>query len=675
MSPQSPARTYTPAQRAVALVYGLATHLFFAVGMGAMMVALYTGLTIGQGPWTAGRGLLANGLLILQFPILHSFFLSPVGRRWMGRLAPLELGRDLGTTLFALFASLQLTGVFLLWSPSGVVWYRPQDPASWIGWAVPYAVSWILLVKGMGDAGLSVQMGSLGWWAVFRGRPPVYQPFQVRGLYKYVRQPVYIAFALTLWTGAVWTPDRLALALVWTAYCILGPLFKEQRYRKHYGLAYSIYQGAVPYWLPRRPEVVLTGPVNRVVRKQSTPCARDFDPEVLIAGAGPVGLLLANLLGARGVRVLLVEKRLTSPDASMAIGVTPPSLQVLHTLGLDAEFVRRGVSIRRAVVHGSNGPLGELSFDNLPGRYPFILSVPQVETLRCLEENLQRFPSARMLRGLEVVGLKSGDPEVTVRLKDSEGRGQDVRAGVFAACDGHKGPIRDILGIPADTRDYGLNFLMADFEDQSGLGDEAHLFFTATGSVEAFPLPGNRRRWVVMTDQFMKPAPDGFFEQTVKARSGIDLAGSRKLVQSAFHVRRVLARSYSQGRVALCGDSAHVMSPIGGQGMNTGFADAEFLAHAFATLLREEGDASDLLKQYEFFRRRAFVAASARAARGMWLGTRTGTGISRIRDFILRRGLRSEWGKTRLPPHFAMLTLPFNTLAHVPAPIIAAGKG
>jgi 2-polyprenyl-6-methoxyphenol hydroxylase-like FAD-dependent oxidoreductase/protein-S-isoprenylcysteine O-methyltransferase Ste14 len=672
MNSEATARTFTLAQRTVALIYGLLTHLFFVIGVGAMMVALYTGLTIGQGTWLGGRGLLANGILILQFPILHSFFLGPVGRRWMGRLTPLGLGRDLGTTLFALFASLQLTLVFLLWSPSGVVWYRPQGPAGWIGWAIPYAASWILLIKGMGDAGLSVQMGSLGWWAVFRGHAPVYQPFQVRGLYKYVRQPVYIAFALTLWTGAVWTPDRLGLALAWTVYCMLGPLFKEQRYRKHYGLAYTLYQWSVPYWVPRRPEVALAGPVNRVFRKQPAPHDPAPGTEVLIAGAGPVGLLLANLLGARGVGVLLVEKRVSPPDSSMAIGVTPPSLQVLQTLNLDAGLVQRGVPIRRAVVHGGNGRLGGLGFDGLPGDYPFILSVPQTETLRLLENNLQRFPSVRMIRGTEVVGLQSGDKDVTVRLKNSEGETQEVRAGYLAACDGHKGPIRGFLGIAADVKDYDLNFLMADFEDRSGLGDEAHLFFTETGSVEAFPLPGGRRRWVVLTDRFMEQAPDGFLEQTVKARSGFDLAGSRKFLQTPFHVRRVLARRYASGRVVLCGDSAHVLSPIGGQGMNTGFADAEFLAQVLVILLREGGDAAELLDHYEFFRRRAFITASARAARGMWLGTQTGAGLSRIRDFLIRRGLRFAPVRDRLPPYFAMLTIPFNTLARVPTLVPAA---
>ena len=659
---------YSRGQRLAALGYGLLNHVLFAIGVGAMMVALFTGLTTGLGPLRGGWAAAANALLVLQFPVLHSFFLGPVGRKWMKRLAPAGLGRDLGTTLFSIFASLQLTLVFFLWSPSGTVWYRPQSAAGWIGWGVPYAASWALLVKAMGDAGLAVQMGSLGWWAVFRGRAPAYPPFEVRGLYRYVRQPVYIAFALTLWTGAVWTPDRLVLALAWTAYCLVGPLLKERRYRQHYGDAFAQYQDSIPYWIPRRPAIALAGPMQRVFRRRAAPATPGTDPEVLVAGAGPVGLLLANLLGAQGVRTLVVEKRTAPTDMSMAIGVTPPSLQILKGAGLDAGLVGRGVPIRRAVVHGGGGPLGALGFDGLPGEHPFILSVPQSDTLRVLEAGLARFPSVRLLRGAEVTGLAQDAHGATVRLKTGSAAGQAVRAAYVAACDGHKGPIRGLLGIPADVKDYGLDFLMADFEDRSGLGDEAHLFFTPTGSVEAFPLPGGRRRWIILTDRFMDDAPAGFLEDTVRARSGHDLAGAPKHFQMPFHVRRVLARRYTSGRVALCGDAAHVLSPIGGQGMNTGFADAEFLAHALRTVLRDGGEAADLFEHYTFFRRRAFAVAAARAARGMWLGTRTGAALTRVRDAVIRRGLLHAPMRAILPPYFAMLTIPFKTLAHVPAP-------
>ncbi len=660
---------YTRTQRAVALLYGVLAHALFAAGVGAMVFGLYAGMALGLGPFRGAAAVLVNALLVLQFPILHSFFLGPLGRKWMSRCAPLGLGRDLSTTLFAVFASFQLLVVFLLWSPSGILWYQPRG-WGWIAWTVPYAASWALLIKGMNDAGLSVQMGSLGWWSVFRGRRPVNQPFEVRGLYRYVRQPVYIAFALTLWTGPVWTPDRLILALAWTAYCIVGPLFKEQRYRKHYGESFAMYQGIVPYWVPRLARIVLSGPGHRVFRRRPSEPVPAGGWEVVVAGAGPVGLLLANLLGSHGLKVLVVEKRVQRPDLSMAIGVTPPSLKILKALGLDHELVRRGVTIRKAVVHGGDGMLGGVSFSHLPGDHAYILSVPQSETIGLLEESLRRFPSVELRRGVEVSGMQDGANDVAVTLKSANGE-ETVRARFLAACDGARSLVRDLAGIPVDTKDYGLNFLMADFEDRGDLADEAHLFFTPGGSVESFPLPGGRRRWIVLTDSFMENAPDGVIERIVRERSGRELAGSRRLSQSPFRVRRVLARRYFSGRVVCCGDAAHVMSPIGGQGMNTGFADAEFLADALVAICRQGAAAGDLLSHYDFFRRRAFAAASARAARGMWLGTRTGRLATSLRDWAIRRLLLRPPLREMLPAYFAMLTIPFNTLERVPTRVAA----
>lgn len=114
-----------------------------------------------------------------------------------------------------------------------------------------YAASWLFLIKALWDAGMPLQTGALGWVAVLRGRRPTFKPFPTQGLFRSCRQPVYLGFALTLWTGPVWTPDRLALALLWTAYCGIGPLFKEKRYRSWYGEAFRLYQAQVPYLIPR----------------------------------------------------------------------------------------------------------------------------------------------------------------------------------------------------------------------------------------------------------------------------------------------------------------------------------------------------------------------------------------------------------------------------------------
>ncbi len=243
---------YSMRQRALAMAYGVVCHTTYTIGIAAMMAGLGWGMTTGFGRLEDTSAVLGNTLLLLQFPILHSLLLTDAGRRSLSRLAPGRLGGSLSTTTFATISALQIVSVFTLWSPSGVVWWQPSGVIL-VPWTAAFAVSWLLLLKTMWDAGLGIQTGFHGWGAVARGSDPKRAPFRRTGTFRYVRQPVYVAFALTLWTGPVWTPDHLAIALAWTAYCILGPLLKEKRYLQFYGDAFREYRESVPYWLPLRP--------------------------------------------------------------------------------------------------------------------------------------------------------------------------------------------------------------------------------------------------------------------------------------------------------------------------------------------------------------------------------------------------------------------------------------
>ena len=238
-------------KKAIAWMYGLACHAAFASAIGSMIFALYTGMLSGLGGLHGWQALAANTLLVLQFPIFHSVLLTPRGRRVLARLAPMGLGRDLATTTYAMVASLQLMAVFLFWSPSGVVIWQAHGILRDV-FNVAFALSWILVARTIYDAGFALQTGALGWRAVVRGGKPQYPPFSQRGAFQYCRQPVYLAFSLTLWTGPVLTLERLLLAIAWTAYCLVGPLFKEARYERYSGEAYRVYQARVPYWLPGR---------------------------------------------------------------------------------------------------------------------------------------------------------------------------------------------------------------------------------------------------------------------------------------------------------------------------------------------------------------------------------------------------------------------------------------
>jgi len=243
----------TVPRRLTALAYGAACHVLWCAAIALMAVSLYGGMQLGLGPWR-GRwaGELWNLLLVAQFPVVHSFLLAGPGRRVLRALAPRGLGDDLSSTTYALLASLQLLAVFGLWSPSGHVWWAPEGAALAVSTGL-FGLSWLFLAESMREAGLGVQAGYLGWTSVWRGRPPRYPRFPEAGLFRYLRQPTYLAFALVLWTAPTWTPDRLFLAAGWSLYCYFGPRLKEARYLARYGDEFRRYQQAVSYWVPRRP--------------------------------------------------------------------------------------------------------------------------------------------------------------------------------------------------------------------------------------------------------------------------------------------------------------------------------------------------------------------------------------------------------------------------------------
>lgn len=237
-------------RKAWALAWGVLNHAAFVWAIATMFWQLHEGLRAGRGGLTGTDAWLANALLVAQFPLLHSFLLSTAGRRVLARLGPADLGRDLAPTTFTLIASLQTWATFHWWSPSGLVLYEPHGPLRWI-FELAFAASWLLLVVALRDAGLRTQTGAVGWLSVWRGTRPDFGSFPTRGLFRACRQPVYLAFALTLWTGPVHTLDALLLSMCWTTYCVAAPLHKELRYLSFYGDAFARYRARVPYILPR----------------------------------------------------------------------------------------------------------------------------------------------------------------------------------------------------------------------------------------------------------------------------------------------------------------------------------------------------------------------------------------------------------------------------------------
>lgn len=233
----------------LAIGYGIVCHTCFIVGVVTMMIAMFFGMSRSLGSVPSPWNWVANAALLLQFPAGHSLLLTSRGRAALSRMAPAGTGSTLSSTTYATLAACQVFVLFAFWTPTGTIWWQAGGPAL-VGMSLLYGISWLLLGKSMADAGLALQTGSLGWMALLRGRKPVYPPMPVTGLFRLTRQPIYVSFALTLWTVPTWTPDQLAVAMTLTAYCLLAPLLKEQRYRRIYGQAFISYSQTVPYWLP-----------------------------------------------------------------------------------------------------------------------------------------------------------------------------------------------------------------------------------------------------------------------------------------------------------------------------------------------------------------------------------------------------------------------------------------
>ena len=235
---------------ALALALGVLCHSLFAAAVLAMMAAMFFGMSesFGAVPWP--WALLANAALIVQFPLVHSLLLTGRGGRVVTRLIPGPHGTTLATTTYAIIASAQLLALFALWTPSGIVWWRAEG---FMFWAIStaYAASWLLLLKASFDAGAEVQSGALGWMSLMARKRPIFPDMPTEGLFRLIRQPIYVAFALTLWTVPVWTPDQMVLAVCYTAYCLFAPRLKERRFASRYGGHFEAYRASVPYVAPR----------------------------------------------------------------------------------------------------------------------------------------------------------------------------------------------------------------------------------------------------------------------------------------------------------------------------------------------------------------------------------------------------------------------------------------
>jgi 2-polyprenyl-6-methoxyphenol hydroxylase-like FAD-dependent oxidoreductase len=356
--------------------------------------------------------------------------------------------------------------------------------------------------------------------------------------------------------------------------------------------------------------------------------------------------LLGCLLAQQNMAVLVLERHPEPLPHSRSVGIHPPSLELLERAGLVGAFLADGVQVRYGRAFANARALGTLDFSLLPGPYPFVLTLPQDRTEIILERHLCTLRPGALRREVEVTRVVQEPRGVTVQYRH-QGEEGELRASFAVGCDGKGSLVRRSAGIAFEGGAYPDTYLMGDFTDNTDLGLDAAIYLTDDGLVESFPLPHGVRRWVVKTDTYPRNATASDLATVVQGRTGHRLDIQTNTMLSSFGVQRYLAARFVQGRLLLAGDAAHVLSPIGGQGMNLGWLAADLLAASLSRVMAGE-EFEPLLQAYGQERRRAARRAIRRATFNTLMGRRTS--LAPVRNAV-------TWGMLNTPLKHVMARL------------------
>lgn len=354
--------------------------------------------------------------------------------------------------------------------------------------------------------------------------------------------------------------------------------------------------------------------------------------DVIIAGAGPVGLLLGCLLAQRGVEVTVCEQRQGPDQRTRAIGIHPPGLAALDAAGAGDAVRAEALLLEGGEVHARGRPLAAVPF----GAARPVHTLAQHRTDAILRARLGALGGALHF-GATVTAVRGEAERVRVSIA---GAGERSAAFLIAA-DGVRSGLRAAEGIGWSGHGGRAHYAMVDIPGDADAVARIHC--EPGGLVESFPLPGGQRRWVIRLRGRREITADAFAEE-IRARTGIRIAMPPGATPATFTAAQHRADGIVRDRVVLLGDAAHEISPIGGQGMNLGWTDAARLAPLLCDALAR-GDRD--LRDHERTTARMAAQAQRRSAFYMSMGAPAPRPAQALREGVIRAlGSKALRGRT-----------------------------
>lgn len=320
------------------------------------------------------------------------------------------------------------------------------------------------------------------------------------------------------------------------------------------------------------------------------------DTDVLIVGAGPVGLFLANECARRGLRWRIIEKRAAQSEHSKALAIFPRTMEIFDMAGLAAPFLEAANRVTAISVVTPERTLAHMPFAPKNSTYPFVAMVPQDVTEHLLVQALRGRGGSVEYQTSFVSGVQHAD-SVSVTL-DRNGDSETLSARFVVGCDGAHSAVRQSLDLSFEGGEYKEHFMLADIETNALPANEMQLCPNSQGPLAIFPMSATRRRIVAMIEKPEGDAPSlDLVRRMLAERAPAGIEARHLHWTGYFYIHHRRASQLRKGRMFVAGDAAHIHSPFGGQGMNTGLQDVWNLAWKLDLFLRGHGDEA-LLDSY-----------------------------------------------------------------------------